>query len=248
MKQKTVQIGSVFEAQNGSLAKVVTFLPKNQVIVYTYHPDSANDFFYEKKLSVYHLVAGNFRSVDTPNKYGGFIGDGVYNTSCKRLTDAWNNTLKYASEKNKKLTSWLNFQNFARWYVSNSQHMDTTWQLNYNLLGSTDRLVSESSVCLLPKEICYAVKIRKANQVVKKKGSAFVINSNIYFGLSDNKKIIFLHEIDAIKMYCLLKENKVRLLAEKYKQQLPDHVYQALKFWNCCLDFIQYYLTFILGW
>ncbi len=159
MKQKTVQIGSVFEAQNGSLAKVVTFLPKNQVIVYTYHPDSANDFFYEKKLSVYHLIAGNFRSVDTPNKYGGFIGDGVYNTSCKRLTDAWNNTLKYASEKNKKLTSWLNFQNFARWYVSNPQHMDTTWQLNYNLLGSTDRLVSESSVCLLPKEICYAVKM-----------------------------------------------------------------------------------------
>lgn len=232
---KKVKIGDVFEALNGSLAKVVTFTSKGRAIVRTYHPKSANDFLYEREICVGNLQSGHFRSVDSPNKYGGYIGCGVYSTSHKRAYDAWYNTLRYAFLSGRKIPQdWYDFQRFAAWYVSCVSHMNSDWKLNYSLLLGRDCTVSTDSACLLPTEVAKAIRVNTINRITKKIGNSFVISDCVNLGLAKN--ISFVSEEAAISMYCRLKEDMVKTLAEQYKQQLPENVYQALKCWKCCID------------
>lgn len=238
MKSKKVEIGSVFEAKNGSFAKVVTFTSKDTVIVYTYHPVASNDFLYEKELYLSNLVSGSFRSVDTPNKYGGYIGQGIYRTSCKRLNNAWNNTQKYAYRKGRKLKAWSCFQDFAQWYVSHPYHMQSTWQLNYELLQGNESVIDEKTTCMLPREIAHALRVSKPSRIVKKKGLAFIVNRSVCREFGMPYDVIFLREQDVISLYCYEKEKKIKFLALKYKNELPEHVYQTLNAWCCCVDLI----------
>lgn len=235
MKLKKVQIGYIFEAKNGSLAKVITLLSKGRVVVRTYHPKAANDFLYEKIIFEGNLLSGNFKSVDTPNKYGGYIGNGVYNTRNSRVYNAWYNTLNYAFLSGRKVNQdWYSFQRFAIWYVSNLNHLNASWNLNYSLLLGLKCTIDENSACLLPKKITKAIRVNKINQIVKKCGGGFKISDAVNIGLASN--VSFMSKDAAISVYCRLKEDRVKTLAEQYKQQLPDHVYQILKFWKCCID------------
>lgn len=237
MKLKKVQIGQVFEAQDGSLAKVVTLLPKYRAIVRTYHPKAANDFLYDEEVCLGNLVSGRFSSVNSPNKYGGYIGNGVYKTSHKRVYNAWYKTLEYAFLSGRKVPQdWYDFQRFAAWYVSCTIHLNSDWKMNYSLLLGRDCTVSADSACLLPTEVAKAIRVNKINRITKKIGNSFVISDCVNLELAKN--ISFVSEEAAISMYCRLKEDRVKTLAEQYKQQLPDHVYQALKYWKCCIDVI----------
>ncbi len=232
---KKVTIGSEFEANNGSIAKVVTLFSKGRAIVRTYHPLSANDFLYDREICVGNLQSGHFRSVDSPNKFGGYIGCGVYNTSHQRIYDAWYNTLRHTFNSGRKIQDdWYNLQHFAAWYVSHLEHMNDSWMLNYSLLFGSDCEVSAETVCLLPREIANGIFVNKRSRVSVKVGKSYQISDAVNLGLV--KDVLFVSEIAAISMYCRLKEDKVKQLAEQYKQKLPEHVYQALKVWNCIVD------------
>lgn len=237
MSNKKAPIGSEFKANDGSVAKVVSFKLKDRAVVATYHPASANDFLYGKEVCVGNLLTGSFRSVDSPNKYGGFIGYGVYDSSHQRIYNAWYNTLRYAHNNNKKIVDcFYNLQEFARWYVSCPDHFESDWMLNYSLLVDSDCVLSSHSLCLLPKEIIKALSINKKSRIAKKVGNYYKISDFINLGLAKN--VYFVSKDAVVSVYCRLKEDRVKTLAEQYKQQLPEHVYQALKFWKCSIDLI----------
>lgn len=234
MNQK-VSIGSEFEAKNGSLAKVVTFISEGRAIVRTSHPLSANDLSYEKVVSLGNLQSGRFRSVDTPNKFGCYIGCGVYNTSHKRVYNAHNNTQKYAFRNGRKLQgAWHDLQNFGAWFVSNPHHLDGDWILNYTLLLDRDCKIGPESTCLLPREVVNGLHIKKQSRIAKKTASGYRIDDPVNFDLADN--ILLVSKDAAISIYCHLKEERVKRLAEQYKFQLPENVYQALLCWKCCVE------------
>lgn len=234
MNQK-VEIGAVFSAKNGSLAQVVTFLPKYRAIVRTYHPKAANDFLYDEEVSISNLVSGCFSSANTPNQFGGYIGSGVFNTSPQRVYHAWYNTLRYAFFSGRNIhKSWYDYQKFAEWYVSYSSHMNRVWKLDYLLLSGQDCVVSADSTCLLPAEVRQAIRINKVSRIAKKVSNSFRISDSVNLGVASS--IAFLNMQSAVDMYCHLKEERVKALAEQYKKDLPMHVYLALKSWKCCVD------------
>lgn len=195
------------------------------------------------KTTIKACRSGSVKDYEAPTVYGvGFIGLGEYRLGIgsdrvvRKAYSKWSNMLRrvYVSDHITKDTTyencvvdylWLNFQNFARWYVSQSGG-DCDMELDKDLLIKGNKLYSPYTCTLLPKEINTTLTKNDKNRsiygigVSKRDGKSYRSNSK-QGKTYDNPR-------DAYIEYKTCKENRLKLLAEKYKTVISREAYNSL--------------------
>lgn len=127
---------------------------------------------------------------------------------------------------------WKCFQNFAEWFNLNynSETMQD-WELDKDILSKGNKLYSSETCCFVPKEINMLLsfnksKGRKLPLGVSKHGNLYrgycrVNNKNKHTGSYSTPE-------EAFEAYKTTKENYIKEIADKWRGQITDQVYQAL--------------------
>jgi hypothetical protein len=123
---------------------------------------------------------------------------------------------------------WHNFQNFAEWFEENwKPWMDNTWHLDKDILAIGNKVYSPETCAFVPQEINNLFKsFTKDNGLptgVYKSGKKFIITVKN----NENKRVFDTPE-EAFEMYKILKESDVKKLANKWKKQITELVYNTL--------------------
>lgn len=170
----------------------------------------------------------------------GFLGEGVYKSSINKIETKsykhWRVMLQRcynekAQERRKNYKDaivceeWFNYQNFAEWFEENYVE---GWQLDKDILVKGNKIYSPETCCFLPLEINiqFTNKTnRKLSGVVKRKNSFLcqvgINGKRVYIGS-------YKTEDEAIYNYRIVRENYIKSLADKYKQQLNSQVFNIL--------------------
>lgn len=130
---------------------------------------------------------------------------------------------------------WHNFQAFAEWFYKNYYRVpNVRMELDKDLIKRT-RIYSPDTCCFLPNNIntalVYQPKKRSANVhsgVFYAKDRSHPYETYAYFSDGSRKKMRFITERSAFLFYSSEKERYIKELAERYKEYLPDKVYQAM--------------------
>lgn len=120
---------------------------------------------------------------------------------------------------------WLYFSNFKLWYDANC--IDG-WHIDKDILFKGNKIYSPQTCCCVPPEINVALtnsKSKRGKNLIGvheyMRGRFVSTYHKKYLGTSGSEKEIFLR-------YKFYKEQDLRRLAEKYKNQIKENVYNAL--------------------
>lgn len=133
---------------------------------------------------------------------------------------------------------WLLFSKFLEDlpFIDNF-HMrkDAGWELDKDLLSIGNKIYSKYTTCFLPTEINACIAVGECSN--KKLGAIYDKEINKFYAylvLDGKRKRFGSFETrdSAHEKYKEIKKTEVNRLAEKYKSNLTDRVYEALKAWT----------------
>jgi len=124
------------------------------------------------------------------------------------------------------------FQNVAKWQEVNwKSWMDSSWDLDKDILKKGNKIYSPETCCFVPQEInkllCKANSIRGKYPIgVKKSGNRFeaklyIDNNPIYLDTFNTPE-------EAFQAYKIAKEAHIKEVADKWKGKITEPTYQAL--------------------
>ena len=123
---------------------------------------------------------------------------------------------------------WKQLSGFLPWFDANYK---SGWHLDKDVLGD-GKLYSPGTCCFIPAELnSLLCKFRKASGVYFKtrnnkfsaqySDSSTGVRKSIYLGLFDEKEV-------AQRAYEVAKKQHIKVVADKYKDVLQEHVYNRL--------------------
>jgi len=130
---------------------------------------------------------------------------------------------------------WYNFENFVRWYKENYYEIEGEKMcLDKDILIKGNKIYSPDTCCFVPERINnlfinrknyrgdfpIGVSLNKKDGKIRAKGTD-KNNKSIYLGTFDTK-------IEAFQSYKEFKENRIKQVANDYKDQIPEHLYIAM--------------------
>jgi hypothetical protein len=128
---------------------------------------------------------------------------------------------------------WHNFQNFCEWFINNC-HTKLKPNIDKDIINPFNKTYSPENCCVSPRVINIAVICRRKSDTIfnigLSKGSyrAQTTKRGISHSLGSYKK----YE-DAREVYVVNKNKYIRELAEEYKNEISESVYQILKNYDC---------------
>lgn len=133
---------------------------------------------------------------------------------------------------------WLLFSNFLKDLplIDNfNMREEQGWELDKDLLSGDNKIYSKDTTCFLPSEINACIAVGESSD--KKLGAPYDEEINKYYAylvLDGKRKRFGSFETrdSAHEKYKELKKTEVNRLAEKYRSNLTDRVYEALKAWT----------------
>ena len=123
---------------------------------------------------------------------------------------------------------WRLLSNFKDWF---DKYYVEGWHLDKDILVKGNKVYSPNTCCFVPSEINQNFKKAKTTksslpQGVTKKGTKFV--AKIYIGKQPTYLGTFDSPQKAFEAYIKAKKEKIKKLADKYKDKLEPRVYEAL--------------------
>lgn len=197
-----------------------------------------------KNINFSNIKTGGIVNPNFPYLYGiGFCGIGAY----KRLTNKvytkygilWSSIfVRCYNEKFQKrqvsyigcsvAEEWHNFQNFAKWYEENyNPEIMQGWQLDKDILVKGNKIYSSETCCFVPQEInkLFTKRQNKRGKYligVSKLGNRFTANADgVFLGYFSTEKEAFLK-------YKEVKEENIKLSADKWRGQITEPCYEAM--------------------
>lgn len=240
-KARKIHIGEVFKTKSSGDATVLLYTDASHILVE----------FSDGSTKV--VRAGHLRSGAIRNNYDrcvcgiGFVGEGshatFHNGKHTRAYNAWYNMLDrcYNSKRQQiqptykgisVCAEWHNFQNFAEWF-DGQKCTDSTWQLDKDLTVIGNCIYSPDTCALIPQEVNLVLGKNSANRgncligVCRTSGDKFSAQCSTGYGHSRTLGV-FDSEQEAFNCYKSHKEIAVRNLANKWKDVLPNKVYENL--------------------
>lgn len=218
-----------------------------------------------KKVTDKNIKEGTVKNPYTPFVKGvGYIGEGEF--YCK---EGRNSSLEYEiwigilrrcydaefQSRHKSYIgcfvedSWLNFQNFAKWYTSQPKYGDKNFHLDKDLVVLGNKMYSEGTCRLIPLEI---------NSLFTGSSS---VNKGVHFCKSKKLWVAQCHkgeltekgkpkqsylgayktEMEARRAYAVCKTNKAEELIEEYKGVLDHQIIENIR--NLCKSLVGSNLT-----
>ena len=166
----------------------------------------------------------------------GYIGNGKYNRkNHSEAYSCWVSMLRrcYSEEHPtyKDCTvskEWKCFQSFAEWFYDNCKK---SYELDKDILIKGNKIYSPETCCFVPIEI--NILFIKSN---KKRGDFPIgvckIGNKFRAQISNKRRQIYIGMFDtveeAFEAYKIAKENYIKEVANKWKDQIKPNVYQAL--------------------
>ncbi|MFQ9298734.1 MAG: AP2 domain-containing protein [Clostridia bacterium] len=186
--------------------------------------------------------------------YGvGYFGNGEYkaweNGKNTRIYNTWYDMLKrcYDKEYHKKQPTyknctvcdeWLNFQNFARWYEENYYEIEgEVMCLDKDILFKGNKIYSPETCVIVPQAINKLFTKRQNDRGDSAIGTSPVDGKymvrchmiNPKTGKSKRKYLgIYDTQEKAFKIYKYYKEKNIKIVADYFREQIPDKLYDAL--------------------
>lgn len=120
------------------------------------------------------------------------------------------------------IEDWEDYQNFAKWWYSQPNH-DKGFELDKDLLVIGNKLYSPETCCLLPAEINKTLNTRGSVSTWREKDSKFTY---AVFGKIVGYEDHYLTKADVVVG---IRNDKVKQLADKWKDSLTKEAYEALK-------------------
>lgn len=205
-----------------------------------------------KNISYGNIKLGCVRNPFLPVVFGkGFMGQGEYSSlnldgSKTKEYNAWKVMLERCyrlerSNRNKSYASvivceeWHNFQNFAKWFEENYIE---GFQLDKDILSTGVKIYSPETCCFVPQEInIFFIKesVNVGNYPVgvhlNKRSGSFISRITKFgkrFSLGSYKTVL-----EAKEAYDRAKEQYAKELAEKWKDNLNENIYNILINFKC---------------
>ena len=155
----------------------------------------------------------------------------TYNTWKNMLERCYSKKESYKHPSYKNVTvckEWHNFQNFGEWFENNYIE---GWHLDKDILIKGNKIYSPETCCFIPSKIntlfisCNSVRGKYPIGVIKHKE---VFRARI----NRNKKYehigLFNTPEEAFQAYKTAKEQYIKEVADKYKDQISSRVYKAM--------------------
>lgn len=190
-----------------------------------------------------------------PRIYGiGYLGEGKYKVSENgkdtRVYDTWHHMLQrcYDSKLHKRnptyidcevCEEWLNFQNFAKWYYENYYEVNNEKMcLDKDVLVKHNKIYSPDTCIFVPQAINKLFTKRQNDRgesvigATLWKNGKYMVRCCVYdFETGKSKKeYLGLYESQekAFQVYKYYKEKNIKEVADHYKDQIPEKLYDAL--------------------
>jgi hypothetical protein len=125
---------------------------------------------------------------------------------------------------------WLNFQNFAKWYDNNYYEIDGEEMcLDKDILLKGNKIYSPETCVFAPIRINGLFKTNNVGDLPpgisayfkKYRVYCYANDSNTYLGAFETVE-------ESFKVYKDYKENIIKLLADKYRDKIPQKLYDAM--------------------
>ena len=200
-------------------------------------------------LKVYNVQYDQFKSGQIKNPYHkgnegvGYIGEGIYDgTKFKKAYNAWSNMLTRGYNKEYKESNptykdvvvcdkWHCFQNFAEWFENNyvkGCHLDKDI-----LSHESSKTYSPETCCFVPREINAIMVKRDKMRGELPIGVSFHKTHKIFqVNINKHKKTKYIGSFktkeEAFQAYKTAKELWIKEVADKWREQITEQVYQAL--------------------
>lgn len=244
MKSKNNErLGETRKMNCGDFAKIIEYNDVNNVKV-----EFQDENKYVCNVEYWNFARGTVRNLYHKNRYGGYIGVGKYGATENRkgtyIYDAWIRMLERSFDENFKqkyptykdvtcCNEWLCFQNFAKWYEDNyyeidgqSMELDKDWMQFGNKVYCPELCVVSPSIingCLSNHD---KIKNHELPTGITYHNNKYQARLSI-----EGKRISLGHYTllkNAMKAYRDAKVKYVRYLAEKYKQYIPENLYNTM--------------------
>jgi hypothetical protein len=201
---------------------------------------------------IYNIAYNNFKKGTTNNPYNptvcgvGYTGVGKYYfKGYKKAYKTWANMLLRGYDEKYKLKNttykdcsvdefWHNFQNFAKWFEENyNPETMQGWDFDKDILIKGNKIYSPDTCVFVPKEINRMFAKNKVNRgeypvgmYYHKKAKKIQVlltcgDNSLYLGLFDTIE-------EAFQAYKTAKEDYIKEVAEKWKNQIAEETYNAL--------------------
>lgn len=244
-KVSAVQIGKIFKTNTCGDLLILETYPGKALVRFL-------STGYERLANKPDILHGKVTDPYCKNIYGvGFLGEGPYHPkNCRTNYNRWLAMLSRCyNPKDSKfeyyencfvVEDWHNFQNYMSWAVLQKGFDKTGWQIDKDLLSKSGPTYGPENCVFLPKDLNMALitqrrvgnslgagvyyhknnkkYVAKAAQASKNKGTK-------YIGSYDTKE-------EAHEAYKKCKEEFVKHLADKFKEELSKTAYEELYKWT----------------
>jgi hypothetical protein len=150
------------------------------------------------------------------------------------LNRAYNNIKKFISYKDVTVCEeWHNFQIFSDWFYNNyNPKIMQNFHLDKDILVKGNKIYSPETCCLVPQEINSLFLKSNGTRGLTPIGTTMTKNKNFSAKFKRGDKItcfvIFNTPEEAFQAYKTAKENHIKEVADKWRDQIAENVYQAM--------------------
>lgn len=152
--------GMIGKTTEGYTIKIIKYI--NWEEVYIEFLDG--EFPCIKRIGISDFNTGKIRYPYKRNKYGGYMGEGIYNAQppYNYIYDCWRGMfiriLKHTCYKNFTIhEDWFNFQNFADWYINTQSQLNPNYkyELDKDILqwNNPYKIYGPDTCCLVPHNV-----------------------------------------------------------------------------------------------
>lgn len=208
-----------------------------------------------KNKTYQHFKNSNVKCPYEPSVYKiGYIGEGKYKSSKNgkptKVYGVWNNMLERCYDEKyqekhptyigcKVCDEWHNFQNFAKWYEDNYYEVEgERMELDKDILIKHNKIYSPETCMYMPQTINLLFTKRQNNRgesvigVTTRENGKYRVQCSIINPETGKSKIkhlgIYSTQEKAFEIYKYYKECNIKEVADYYKEQISDKLYNAL--------------------
>ena len=232
-------LGEIKENNKGTKMKIIAQRSTDDIDV-----EFLDDYHYVFKHNIYqNFKSGGIKNPFDKTVYGvGYLGDGKYNgwvngkptveyyiwqqIICRCYNE--NDKEKYGSyyDISEVCSEWLNFQNFAQWYNEHKYECDGRLHVDKDIKYPGNKLYSPYHCILVPQRINMLFSNKR-----NKRGLPNGIQKNKkgYLAKYNGEELGRFSTLEeAYTVYSKAKKNAIIIIANEYKNQIPEEVYNAL--------------------
>lgn len=236
--------GEVYIFSDGRTMKITEYFNNKNISVMFNDGSIVSNRYYE------HFLSGAIKNNNRPIVHGvGYIGNGSYsskiNGKSTKIYSRWKNIMQrcYSVNRQQKQVSyetctihkdWHNFQNFARWFEENYIE---GFELDKDILFKGNKIYSIKTCCFVPFEINVLLTNRYVCRGDFPLGVSFYKKNNKFMACLHINSIqkhlgYFYTQEEAFNAYKNAKEENIKNVANKYKNQITIECYNALMDWT----------------